>query len=656
MKIKRKPKVEVLVEGERSSEFEAFHVLSSKIDVHPDGLLTFVSKSGKNDVIYIYDIKERELVKKLAFDDLITMSSPAWSPDASKIVFSANNAGGKTDLYIVHVESGALQKLMNDFYDDRNPVWSPDGSAIAFSSDRSIYGKDGFYNIFILNLNSMEFYYATSGPYQDYSPAWSPDGKYLTFASNRDGAFNIWMLEATPRQANYLSPKKFAQNRFCGTGEAGLEADIFEQRPDYPSALSPDNVFKRLTNFTTGAYDPVWSDDSSLVFTAFSNYSMQIMELKDVVRKFEESKPAPPDTIPVKDTFWAAKKLGGEMKSSAVKYKRKFDLDVAQSQITQDPIVGTSGGAQLAVTDMLGNHQYYILVYNNAQTRDEFLKSFNVAVSKIDLSHRTNYAVGLYHFSGRYYNYAEGFFYERRYGGFGAISYPFSTFRRLEGSINIRQSDKEWWLYKRKALLVSNYLSYVKDNSLWGATGPMDGERYKFTVGYSLDVQYSKVNFYTLMVDYRKYFRISQRVCHAVRVVGRYNIGKEAMPFFMGGSWDLRGYRYWSVWGKKLFLINNEIRFPFIDRFVMNFPMGGIGFSSIRGAAYMDIGNAWDSDLRTALGSTGLGIRWRFGGFLVLRFDYGKRFYVRNIDRNINKYHLETESGKYKQFFFGWDF
>ena len=89
----------------------------------------------------------------------------------------------------------------------------------------------------------------------------------------------------------------------------------------------------------------------------------------------------------------------------------------------------------------------------------------------------------------------------------------------------------------------------------------------------------------------------------------------------MGGSWDLRGYERWSIWGKKLALVNNEIRFPFIDKFAIRFPFGGLGLSSIRGAAFLDLGNAWNSRPKELLGSLGLGIRFRVGRVLVLRFD-----------------------------------
>jgi len=651
--VSRKPKVETLVEAGRTTEFEAFHLLKSKINVSSQGNLAFVSKSGPNDVIHVYDITARKIIQTLSFSELVTISSPAWSPDGEQIVFSASNFGGMIDLYIVTLQNDEVKKLTNDFYEDRDPAWSPDGTEIVFSSDRTPLGREGFYNIFKLELSTGLIHYLTCERNNDYSPVWSPDGKFITFTSDRNGVFNIWMIDAQDHLSNMLidsTRKKIADE---STSEVAQE-QITNQVARDTKALRP---IRQITNFTTGAYDPVWTDDGNLLFTALDNYSMQILQLKDVPKKIEEAPLVAPDSTLLAEPAWRVKKLGGKMITSTRRYRNKFSLDVAQSQISQDPIFGVSGGAQLAMTDMLGNYQYFFLVFNNAQTRSDFLKSFNVAISRIDLSRRTNYAVGAYHFAGQYYTYAEGFFYERRYGGFVSASYPFSMFSRIEASINIRQSNKEWYGWRnRDALLFSNYMSYIKDNSLWGPSGPLDGERYKVLVGNTLDVRFSNVNFYTVIGDYRKYFRTSLRTCYATRVMLMYNQGKEALPFFMGGSWDLRGYRRWSVWGQKLFLINNEFRFPFIDYFLVNFPFGGVGFSSIRGALFTDLGNAWNEKLTYSLGSYGLGIRFRLGGVLVLRLDYGRKFRLNHLDQGIEKTRFELKPGTFTQFFFGWDF
>ena len=647
---KKKQKAKILVAGERTSEFESFHLLSSKIDVNKDGELAFISKSGESDRLYIYNIAEEEITDQLHFKNLVSLFSPSWSPDNEKIVFSGLAFSGKCDLYIYDRLTGTLTQVTNDYYDDRDPVWSPDGRLIAFSSDRSIHGADGYYNLFTYDTETGLIYYVTNGPYNDKTPSWSIDGKYLAFSSDRSGTYNIWILKTLATSASRL------------LASVGEQIPSDEKNGSWPpfatTAIGNKNYLKQLTFFTTGAFDPEWTKDGNLLFTAFEKFSFQIHLFDKAAASFDSLQAARPDTLQAQKSQWTFAKINGKTGEGSLKYKPKYDLDVAQSQITQDPIFGTSGGMQLAISDMLGNYQYFFLLYNTARTRDEFLESFNFAVSRVDLSHRTNFALGIYHFAGRFYNLYDYWFWERRYGGFGALSYPFSTFQRIEASLNVRSSDKEWFTtgYRRKALLVSNFVAYIKDNSLWGPTGPIDGERINITLGNTMDVVHSNVNFITAIIDYRRYFRISPRVSHAVRFWTQINHGKESTPFFMGGSWDLRGYRFWRLWGTKLVLLSNELRFPFIDQFVINFPFGGLGFSAIRGAAFFDIGNAWDEELPNLLGSTGFGIRFRFGGMLVLRFDVGRKFVLEEPAQFYNRNNYKFDKKWFTQFFFGWDF
>lgn len=644
-KVEKERSVANIIKGERTDEFESFHILNSKIDVNEEGLLAFVSKSGDSDVLYVYDIKTKTIRHNFKFDDIVTLFSPSWSPDGAKIAITGISFSGKSDIYVIQVEDGQLERYTNDFHDDRDPVWDHEGGYLYFSSDRTVLDGTNYYNLFALNLLSGEISYVTYGRHNDFTPTISADNQYLAFTSDRDGAFNIWLVKNPG-----ISSQNYLANRDANASTLP-RSPVFSLKNDQIQA-------RKITNFTTGAYDPEWTDNDQIVFTAFEKFSFQIQVLDQVIPRFDSATVVQKDSLQLKTSLIKPPKIVAESIVSNVKYKPKFNLDVAQSSVMQDPIFGVSGGAQLAMSDMLGNYQYHFLIYNNAQTRDEFLESFNIAVSRLDLSHRMNYAVGLYHFAGRYFNWYEGFFYERLYGGYGSISYPLSVFQRIESSFNFRHSYKDWYGLdnSRKALLASNFIGYVKDNSLWGASGPMDGERINITLGNTLDVQHSNVNFYTIIVDARKYFRLSQRVTYAVRAMTRYNHGKEALPFYMGGSWDLRGYRRWSLWGNKIFLINHELRFPFIDRFIVNFPFGGMGFNAIRGASFIDLGNAWDNKLTNVLGSMGFGLRWRFGGFLVLRYDFGKKFSFNNTQSLLNPGKFEMQKGIFQQFFFGWDF
>ncbi|RMD92168.1 MAG: hypothetical protein D6813_06365 [Calditrichaeota bacterium] len=614
-------KTEVLVKGERTSDFESFHLLRSKIDVNNDGKLIFVSKSGAKDAIYIFDVEKKRIVRKFQFDELVSLFSPCWSPDHHKIAFTGINFSGLSDLYIVDINSGALTKLTNDFYDDRDPAWSPDGNLIAFSSDRSYFGKDGYLNIFIYNLQTGSIQLVTHGPHNDYSPAWSPDGQYLAFASDRDGAFNIWVIKNNPPITENLQLAENSRNHnsFGASSYGSNGHPSAKPLSSYPSALEPSDQLKKVTSFTTGAFDPEWKDNDTLLFTAFENFTFQIRQINKFKERFEAAPVAPADTTTVLKELWAADKLAGNVVATKIKYKKKLSLDIAQSAISQDPIFGVSGGAQIAMSDMLGNQQYYFLVFNNAQTRGDFFKSWNVAVTRVELSKRANWAIGGYHITGRFYDQVDNFFEQRRIGVFAAASYPFSVFRRLEASINIRKEERTYDTRPTRVngLVVSNAISYIKDNSLWGLTGPVDGERYNFTIGHTIDVWNNDVNFVTIIADYRRYFRLNTRMTYAVRLMTRWNQGKEAFRYFMGGSWDLRLYPRWRIWGRKLILMNQELRFPFIDRFNLRFPFGGLGFNAIRGATFFDLGQAWDHNLTSLLGSLGFGLRFRVGGFLV---------------------------------------
>jgi hypothetical protein len=94
-------------------------------------------------------------------------------------------------------------------------------------------------------------------------------------------------------------------------------------------------------------------------------------------------------------------------------------------------------------------------------------------------------------------------------------------------------------------------------------------------------------------------------------------------------------------------MASQELRFPFVDEFTVRLPFVGIGFGSIRGALYTDVGGAWDDVYRDTKGSIGAGVRMNLGGVIVLRYDIGKR-----VEQDLRK----LQKGLYYQFFFGWDF
>jgi Tol biopolymer transport system component len=607
-----KTKSVTLIKGERSPQFESLHLLRSKIEVSQDGKIAFVSKSHEKDVLYVYDITRKKVTSKKRFEDLVELSSPSWSPDARRVAFVGVGRNGYSDLYLYDLEGDTLTRLTDDVYEEKDPSWSPDGKQIAFVSDRGPGGEEGYLNLFLLTLPENEIIPLTSGAQQDLAPDWSSDGKRLVFSSDRNGSYDLYLLS--------LHPEKDS------------------------SGVS------RLTSFLTGAFDPSFSpDDRTLFFTAYEKYSFQIhkMSLDSQTVTYAELSDPLSLPLPASQPAWRPKKLQGDQESSSAKYKNRFSFDIAQSVISYDAVYGTVGGFQGAFTDMLGNHQYFFLVGNNARTTDDFLSSFNFGLTYINRTHRLNYGFGLFHLKDEYYDEFQGFYTERQYGGLALASYPLSKFNRVDASFFLRQSDRDVHIQdrERKALLSTNYISWIWDTSLWDYVGPIDGTRINLTLGLTLNLNDREAYNRLVLGDLRKYIRIRKNSCFAVRLMGFSSSGDEPQRLYLGGSWSLRGYDRRAFYGRHVVLASNELRYPLIDNLSIGFPFGKISFHAIRGALFFDAGNAWEDEFDQLFGSFGIGARISLGYVMVLRFDISRTTDFETISRKTDF-----------DFFFGWNF
>lgn len=623
---------ELFIEGENSDEFEAFHFFRTGMDISNTGQLAFITQKGESDAIHIFDITTGDDIADYSFMDIVGIGSPAWSKDSKKIVFPGIDFSGKSDLYIFDIETETLTRLTNDYYDDRDPDISPDGNFVVFASDRTSFGDKNKYNLFLYNLTTNDIEYLTIGNQTDYSPGFSDDGNKIIFTSDLGGAQNIWMIDFVKYKQSTnpeVSPVEYTYDSF---GELEM---------------------RRLTNFTTAAYDPRWSGEDNTVFTVFQNGKIGVRLLDSISMEYDSSKFIYKIDYNKKETIWIAEKEQGLHGKEDLKYAKDFSMDLATTSITTDPVFGTNAGGVISLSDMLGNEKYYFLIFNNSDMHTGFWKSFNVAVSKVSLEERLNYAYGIFHLSGRRYDIAESdqVYYERMYGGYISMSYPLSFFRRIETSTSLSQSVKDVDITDyRRSLLLSNSVSYVKDNAIWGYTGPLDGERFNATLGYTTDIQNSNENFYSVLIDYRKYFRIAGSTTFATRAQWFMNEGKNPRRFYMGGSWSLRGWPFQSMKGTKMWQTNAEFRFPIFNIINTKLPLGlNYIFPVMKGAVFFDAGSAFDTfeSYKETYGSIGAGLRLNMFGFLVIRYDVGKR-----IEKNFT--HIQEDL--FSQLFFGWDF
>lgn len=601
---------EVIIKGEREAEYESFHLMENSLDVSNTGMLAFITKSLNSDVIHLYSLKEDGLIETLRFDEIISIRSPHFSNDGNLIVFTGSDLKGYFDLYIYDFTSKELLRITNDYYSDIDPIFDKENTKIIFASDRTAGAYQQKYNLFEYDLLSKDIKYLSYIDANISNPVFSPDYKKIFFNCDYDGTYNIWKLNYEDNNSSII----------------------------------------QLTNFLTSVYSFSFVNDTTIITSAFEKFSFQfynlnfkkmpLVENKILISNYEQSK-----------ANWTAKKITGKGEQDRIIYEKEYTLDYAVGQLITDPVYGTRGGGLLTLSDMLGDDRYLFYLYNTAEVQSEIMKNFNVAITRVNLKDRTNYGYGIFNYAGRRYDIRESdeFFFENVYGGFFELYYPFSSFQRLETSVSIANSTKDLVgdIITRKSLLVSNFISFVHDNAIWAPTGPIDGSRLRVLLGYTSDVKYSNVNYYSFIIDYRKYFRIGMLSTVAARTAFFINHGKEARRYFAGGSWDLRGWHRWSIRGEKLWLSSVELRFPLIDQIRIQFPFLGLSFFNLRGAAFFDAGSAWDTEYKETLGSIGFGFRINLFNAIVLRYDIGKK-----IEKNFAQFQPKL----FYQFFFGWDF
>lgn len=153
------------------------------------GLLVLSMADGYHNHLFAYHPQFLPLTRLTTapYDDI----TPAVSPDGSRIAF-ASRRNGFWDLYLLELPDGELTRLTDTPAYDGAPSWSPDGKWLAYETY-----ANGNLDIMLLAVDrpANTPIRITDHPAADYAPAWSPAGRSLAFISQRSGEPDVWLVD-----------------------------------------------------------------------------------------------------------------------------------------------------------------------------------------------------------------------------------------------------------------------------------------------------------------------------------------------------------------------------------------------------------------------------------------------------------------------------
>jgi Tol biopolymer transport system component len=646
----------------------------------------FPAVSGGHPILRIVDATSGKTDREIDLKGLDDAITPAWAPDDHAIVFTAM-IGGYQDLYVYDLRQNALRRLTNDPYAAMQPAWSPDGKTIAFSTDQfttNVRDLDaGRLRLALLDVASGTI--SEAGGFENaknINPRWAGNDT-LYFVSDRLGISNVYRLDLASHTTTQV------------TNLLGGVSGITDMSPTL-------SVSKSRMAFS------VYQNDGYGIYTLDTPQALAGGPLvEDIGRNAGILPPRRTGEGPVYAYLQnnAAGLPAATTNFPTQPYKPKLSLD-----FLGQPVVGlgvdsfgtyVGGGISAMFSDVLGNH----VVGADVQLTNRFDEAGGTLLY-LNRTHRWNWGASidqtpyvLRGFNTTLVETTSGqpLVEEDEFrqvqtdrGVSGMAIYPFTRADRVEFSSGFRQITGKEDVTTRLFDAVSGQQltqdttrlatfptlnlgtmsgALVHDTSIFGATSPIEGSRYRLEYDQTYDVGGNRhsdtitggttdtLTYGAVLADYRRYMMPVRPITFAVRGLfyGRYGAGAESTlltPVFVGYPELVRGYDYGSfrasecgpstdgscpaldrLIGSRMLVFNAELRFP---------PWGLFGGSGFYGplplelAVFADGGAAWDSvhsltltgSDRNFVRSVGAAARVNVLGFAVAEIDY-----VRPLDR-----------------------
>ena len=524
--------------------------------------------SDGRPLLTLFEMPSGRVLRRIAVPEVDQIFTPAWSPDGARIAFSGMK-GGVTDIYTIELTDGQVRALTSDVYSDLQPAWSPAGTEIAFTSDRFTSSaaqlEFGRYTLGTIawpsgNVTSL----GSSGTGKSVNPQWCAHGECVYFVSDDSGVSNVYRLDRETLEVTRVTDEQI--------GVSGI------------TALSPA--------ISIGA------GGKRIAMSVYSRGAFEIRAL-DVPR----ASFAPARTAVAQSSLPS---LGVAETGQPLFQSRRYKPSLSLVQFGQ-PYLTAGGGAfgsyfragvAFRVGDLFGEQSVDTAVQIGAKASD-----FAVESSYINRRSRWNWGVtgaqvpwivdasvatrNAQNADGQQVVLRESFLDRQQHRQVSALTlYPLSRARRIEISAGVdavsfsRQVTTQTFSAStfrrigestsesssaRNATSFVTAAALVHDTTVFDATGPTMGQRYRASIGAMVgDLMVT-----TASGDYRRYFAPSDRLTIAARIQQVSRLGRDAAdPRLLPLVWTprdiVRGYTRDSVAERAshVSIVNLEARTP----------------------------------------------------------------------------------------------
>jgi hypothetical protein len=661
-----------LVSTATDPHFDSLQFLNSAGDWAPDNRrFAFAALNSGKPVLVVVDTETGRRETERKFDNLDEIYNPAWSPDGRQLAFSAMR-GGVLDLFVFTLASGELQQLTTDVFADLDPEWSRDGRELTWVTDR-----------FSSDLNTLAF------------------GNY------RLGSMTVATREVRERAGfavgNNTNPELAADGTLFFIAAPDGIANVYRQAPGSATAGRVTNVVSGISGITplTPALS-VASNAGAVVFTVFENGGYNIYA-SDVAKApiLESGTPAGTNAAvlpPAERRAGQVSQLLGNANRGLPQVLAPYPTEAYKAKLSLDAIsqptagIGVDqfgayggGGISFLLSDVLGEH----VVGANVMATSR-LEETGLSVAYLNRKSRWNwggfveqapyltgaFAQGIENIDGQQVIVQQSLRQLQINQSASFITqYPFSKVHRFEfagGGRRISFDSQIETLYFSPVSgdflgdeveelprpdtlnLAEASAALVYDSSVFGATSPLLGQRYRLEVSQlagTLDLT-------SLTADYRKYLMPVRPFTLAFRALhfGRYGDGEEdpRLPeLYLGYPGLVRGYDVGSfdanecieidltacdafeqTKGSRIAVAGAEFRFPLLGLFSRQSFYGAF---PVEMAFFADAGVAWTKENRPAFAggdrewvrSAGIAARANVFGYAIAEIAF-----VRPLDRS----------------------